>query len=333
MAAGDRACPGASITSAAASRVSVNQRARRSSSGIAGRPLEHPARAGAEGRHARHVCRHVDVARADLGLRAAGDARSRVWQPNVDWLRTCTGSARAERCSMNGSIVVAESRRAMRAAMASLPWPCPALRAPAAAASAGRRRARRSPTSSCSSAGTEALDEKHWLTAREYFRRADRHLPAEAATAPTPSSASATPTSARGRAESLRAGAQRVPRVPRRSTRPTSAPTTRSTSWGWRTSSRCTAPSATRPRRARRSASSTLFVERYPDERADRGGPSPAARGARSPEPVRVQRRLPLLPDRAGIPAPSIASRSCSSGDPEFTQPRRGLLLPRRVAT
>ena len=50
-----------------------------------------------------------------------------------------------------------------------------------------------------------------------------------------------------------------------RSTRPTAAPTTRSSSSAWRTSGRCGCRSAIRPRRARRSRNSTPSSQRYPN--------------------------------------------------------------------
>ena len=50
-----------------------------------------------------------------------------------------------------------------------------------------------------------------------------------------------------------------------RSTRRTRAPTTRSTSWDWRTSGRCERRSATRPRRATRVREFETFIVRYPN--------------------------------------------------------------------
>ena len=57
-----------------------------------------------------------------------------------------------------------------------------------------------------------------------------------------------------------------------RSTRPTTAPTTRSTSWRWRTSGRCGRRSATRPRRATPSGSSRHSSPAIPNSEPDAGG-------------------------------------------------------------
>ena len=54
------------------------------------------------------------------------------------------------------------------------------------------------------------------------------------------------------------------------------------------------------------------FVERYPNSALIEEGQAQAARGARPPEPVRVQRRLPLLPSALVPRRRSIASRRCS---------------------
>ena len=118
----------------------------------------------------------------------------------------------------------------------------PALSAVAAAwlerGRKSRRPARPSPTSSCSSAAPRRSTRSTGSTAREYFRRAGRHLSAE----PVPRRRQARPRRhlpRRGLGRVVRPGAERVPRVP--AFYPThAAPTTRSTSSGWRTSSRCT---------------------------------------------------------------------------------------------
>ena len=257
-------------------------------------------------------------ARADLGfaptvtLEAGPGGRIR-------WL---AGTARLEpmRWHRTDSIVVAEFRRATRAGGRRAGRG--ARSRPAAASSArADRRARRTPTSSCSSAAPRRSTSKKLADGARVLPRSSSTAIRRARTAPTPSSASATPTSARARRVATSSALNEFREFLAVLSRRTSAPTTRSTSWRWRTSSRCVAPSATRPRRATRSASSTRFVERYPNSALiEPKVESPAARGADRLSAVRVQRRAVTTTGSRWYPRRRrAASRSCSSDDPEFT--------------
>ena len=117
--------------------------------------------------------------------------------------------------------------------------------------------------------GQRGARQKKWLTAREYFKQVIETY-TRARSARTPSSASATPTSAKAPAKRW-SSRSTSSRSSSRSTRRTRAPTTRSTSWGWRTSGRCARRSATRPRRATRSGVRDLR-RALPEQRADAGG-------------------------------------------------------------
>ena len=177
--------------------------------------------------------------------------------------------------------------------------------------------------------GTDALDEKKWLTAREFFKQVTETY-TRARTGRTPSSASATPTSAKARRRRW-CSRSTSSRSFSRSTRPTRAPTTRSTSWRWRTSARCACRSATRPRRARRLKEFDTFVARYPNS-------------SLMPE---VKAKLREAHDRLSeadyqvgvflLPAAVVSGRDRSlqvgaQGRSGVHRPRQRVLLPGRIA-
>ena len=107
----------------------------------------------------------TSLARADLGLCARACRSKKGLEAEYRWLVDHTGA----RVTHGSHRLIGVTLRLISARLALV-----------AAWRAGRVRervrrsrppARRSPTSSSSSAAREALNEKHWLTAREYFRQ------------------------------------------------------------------------------------------------------------------------------------------------------------------
>ena len=184
------ACPGASITSAAA----AGSRSIRCSSSSAGSPAGRSTSAARPRRKGDMRDTFADTSRARAGPRVS---RRRVTleaglPPSIEWL--------VETRCPDGLMTDGRSRR-----LAAV-WPLVGadavgrLRSKSAGAAAAGRSTR---TSSCSSAAPTALNERSWLGAREYFRRLVDSYPQSTLPRRTPSSASATPTSARTAVESL----------------------------------------------------------------------------------------------------------------------------------
>ena len=297
-----RGVPGRVYNIGGGSRVSVND-VLEMIGRVTGRRPRDQRRSGAEGRHAAHLRRHVARA-GGPGLRAhrrpRRGARGRV--SVADWntviqdrlVPTPSASLRCRCCACARGRV----RVAARAA------PC--------------RPARPSPTSSCSTkAPTRSTPRSGWRRASTSSRspkptpqspyRPDaklghrRHLPR------------------RRHVRSARPRDQRVHASSSRSTRPTAAPTTRSTSSAWRTSGRCALPQRDQTETRAAIKEFETFVARYPNSSLMPEAKAQAARGARSAERGRLPGRATSTTVSSGTRARSIASRRCSRTIPEFT--------------
>ena len=111
--------------------------------------------------------------------------------------------------------------------------------------------------------GTAALNEKKWLTAREFFKQVTETY-TQSPYRPDAKLGIGDTYLGEGTAEALVLAINEFQEF--LSFYPTTrAPTTRSTSWRWRTSGRCARRSAIRRKRARPSRSSRRSSTRYPN--------------------------------------------------------------------
>ena len=201
---------------------------------VAGRPLEvrrEPAQKG----DMRDTYADTSLARADLGLRRASRSNKEL-KRSIDGFRPHPCAHESPRAV---SVVVCAARwSSRRGVCVSAPKKPPV----------GAARARQVPLRARHrGAEREALARRRASTSGSWSTAIRR-----ARTAPTRSSGSAT-LPRRRHAEVAASWRSTSTASSCRSTRRTSAPTTRSSSWGWRTSTRCAGRSATRPRRGRRS--------------------------------------------------------------------------------
>ena len=167
-------------------------------------------------------------------------------------------------------------------------------------------------------AGTAALDERRWLVVARVLPRADRHLSADPASAPTPSSASATPTSAKASAESYVLALNEFREFL------TFYPTHERADYaqyklGMTHFYQMHSRRSRSDRDARGDPGADALRRALPAERADRGGQAAAARGEGSPEPVRVQRRLLTTIRSQWYPGAVDRFKALLEQDPEFT--------------
>ena len=246
IAAGERGVPGRAYNIGGGSRVSVNH-VLEIIDRLAGRPLDvrrEPAQKG----DMRDTYADTSLARADLGFAPQVSLEEGI-EAEYRWLVDHTGAAHDGR-ALVGSSGLAASRRVSGAARI-LVLAC------AAACASGPKKppaGTLEPDKFLCERGTEELNEKHWLTAREYFRQLVDSYPQSPYRADAKLGIGDTLSRRRhGRSATCWRSTSSGSSCP--STRRTSAPTTRSSSWRCRTSTRCAARCATRPRRARRSAS------------------------------------------------------------------------------
>ena len=123
---------------------------------VTGRRPRRQRRGGAEGRHAAHLCRHVAGARGS-GLRADRGARGRAWRPSINgWLESCDQQAPS---------IVRPARSRWR------PWRWRSRRAAPRTRAAPSRPAPLEPDKFLFDKGNDALNDKKWLNAREYFKQ------------------------------------------------------------------------------------------------------------------------------------------------------------------
>ena len=241
---------------------------------IAGRPLDvrrEPAQKG----DMRDTYADTTLARADLGF-APTVSLEQGMEAEYRWLSTTPALALMAARVRRDLVRIA---RRWRCVLAASCWR--ARSAPEAAA----RSARSEPDKFLFERGTEELNDKHWFTAREYFRQLVDSYPQS--TVPRRREA-------RHRRHVSRRGHRRSATCSRstssasscRSTRRTRAPTTRSSSSGWRTSTRCADPMRDQTETLEAIRELTVFVERYPN-----------AASALLPE---AQKRLREARDRLG---------------------------------
>ena len=252
---GDAGIPGRVYNIGGGSRVSVNE-VLEMIGRVSGRQPVSRRRSGPEGRHAAHVCRHVAGARR-LGFARPSSSKQGL-AAEYQWLIGSTlhddehERARLRRSSLavvrGRRPVCARAVRSTRAARHGPARPVP-VRARQRGARTRRSGSRRASTSSRSPKPT---------------RRARYRPDAKLGVGDT--------YLGEGTAEALVLAINEFQEFLVVLPDATRAPTTRSTSWAWRTSARCARRSATRPRRARPSASSRRSSTRYPNSEPDAGG-------------------------------------------------------------
>ena len=179
--------------------------------------------------------------------------------------------------------------------------------------------------------GTEALQDKNWLDAREYFRRLVDTYPASAYRAGR---------QARHRRLVPRRGPGRLahPRAPTSSASScvlparARAPTTRSTGWRSRSRKQMLSPSATRPPRTTRSRAADSSCEIYRTASTRRRSRSSTAQARDRLSEREFSVGHALLPDPLYTGRASPRLDRAAEERPELHAARRGLLLPGRVA-
>ena len=205
MAAANAGVPGRAYNVGGGSRVSVNRGARNHRPDRRP-PLDRAARTGAEGGHARHLRGHRACAGADLGF-----------APTVSLERgPRSGVSMACRLHRAGMRAVRFSDRPGWRALRARTVLAVFVLACAAACASGPKRppaGTPEPDKFLFERGTEELNEKHWFTAREYFRTLIDSYPQSTYRADAKLGLGDTYLG-EGSAESQRARHQRVPRVP-----------------------------------------------------------------------------------------------------------------------
>ena len=257
-------------------------------------------RCRAEGRHARHLCRHVAGAE-DLGFAPTVGSKQGL-EAEYQWLTEYCDRLRETRSSVRN--------------LGRAPAPL------AAGAAARRARARRRRAAPCRTGthepdkflfdkGTEALNNKNWLNAREFFKQVIDTYPQSPYRADAKLGIGDTYLG-EGSSEALVLAINEFSEFlsfyPTNRARRLRAVQARDGALLPDASCR----SAIRPKRATAIKELETFVAAVSEQHLMPEAEGTAARGARSPERGRLPRRLLLLPPEAGIRARSIGSSRCS---------------------
>ena len=240
-------------------------------------------------------------ARADLGFAPTVGTR-RGARGRVQWLSECRArermSDRSRRAALRSSCV---ARAALVAACALRP-----------AARDAVPPGTPEPDKFLFDRGTEALNDEAVADRARVLQAARRHLPAEPVSPRRQARRSATPTSAKA-ARSRSCWRSTSSASSCRSTRPTRAPTTRSTSWRMAHFSQMRAPERDQTETRDAIKEFETFVERYPEQHADRRRRERKLREAQRPARARpTTTSATSTTASAGIRARSTASRRCS---------------------
>ena len=283
------------------------------------------SRAGAEGRHARHLCRHGARARASSGL-------PRPSRSNRASTPRCAGFLPCPSCSSPGTRRI--WNRIMPARVSRLMWILPMLVALSLASGCAKKK---------SMIPTGMLEADKYL-----YERGNELMAKRSGSRPGSTSANwwtTTPRAPTGRMPSwgwaTPIWGRRQPNrwcSPRtssasssRSTPRTRAPTCAQYKLGMCHFEQMLAPDRDQTETKEAVAELTLFVERYPNSSLMPEGAAEAARSAQPADRIRLPRGLLLLP----LALVSGRDRPFQSGParrPRVPSPRCRLLLPGRVA-